>query len=768
MSVGTPSLLPQPLRTISDEFRELQYIIDQFQTQLNAPDGTIGLHPFGQVNVEKAQVSFTQACSRLRDALAQYRDITLTSWNQVIRADIGQAQAQGMVVSANIPVLAATNRAAVSAQELLDMRKITDALYEDAGSCKKLLFDAAANSISHALLQSDNGLPTLLVERLAATAKRLGLAHYTDVQKRGDNDEVTTVTLAGGILVIDVDIGSKKDQLKVKVSYVSDIEHDERIDTLMLGRLLKGDIRGFENLVEQMAQLDRLTKEHSPANFIYNSFSLVSTLAEIQSQELDALDGDIKQLLRYGSGISLPHTRHVGPSTLFFVPATIKSGLSAQDWTALQDNNFAAVADIPGLRWLCYSWEPSSTSHCFLSALFQQHCLKPDYAIEDSDTHKVVTVNHPNIHGLELRFLEFIKQKRQEVAGLMQVDDQETHTDINSDFWAPYTMVAWLESSLPACALTVRKIMAAVSPDAKIEVLSPSTDKSAETLSLDSPRLLEDAPTLEQLVYKEYKTKQGKEFIKDRHVTTGSTTVKAISSPSSPSPSSSSLSGIATSGAKIRRSSTHTIKGHSVVVELETPQIRAWSICRIPLNHPRNVLGIVPLLRRQAVFNELLASCFNDSSTLDANSKDNSNTEAIAKLSVKTFANDPFRIDILLRDIQRHVQNKSEYMGKRPKTSDEKQENMDISDSDENAEGQEELLSPGQGVILRVIEATSDILAWTHQSLGITHTDDLLTAMSGVATSSLTKATSHSNLSMVANLSNSIPMIAYWLNSNTQ
>ncbi|KAJ2223786.1 hypothetical protein IWW45_008251 [Coemansia sp. RSA 485] len=750
MSGEAASMLPHPLRTISDEFRELQYIINQFQTQLDAPDGTIGLHPFGQINVDKAHVSFTQTCMRLREALMQYRDRTLTSWNQVLRVDLSQSHqlqaAPGMMVSTNTPALAATNRAVVSAQELYEMRKITDALHEDTGVCKNELFDAAADAISRALMQSNNGQPALLVERMKATAKKLGLAHYTDVQKRDSEGEVTTVTLAGGILVIDVDIGLLKDQLKVKVSYVSDIEHDERIDALMLGRLVNGDIRGFEKLVEEMAQLDRLTKEHSPANFIYNSFALVSTLAEIQSQELVALDNDIQKLLKHGSGISLPHTRHVGPSTLFFIPAAVRSGFTQNNWSALATNSFAGVADIPGLRWLCYSWEPSNTSHCFLSALFQQHCLKPDYVIEDSDTHKVVSISHPNIHGLQLRFLEFVKQtKRQENSGSMQVDGQETHADINSDFWIPYTMVAWLESPLPACALTVRKIMAAVSPDSKVEVLSPSTDSTAETLSLDSPRLLEDAPTLEHLVFKEYVAKQ------DVSGSAGPLDPQEMTLPL--------LAEAAAEDSKLRKSSIHTINGQSVAVELEAPQIRAWSICRIPLNHPCNILSVVPLLRRQAVFNELLASCF---STSD-------NSAATSKVSVKTYANDPFRIDFVFINQQTMSLDAGD-VGKRPKnTSDEEQQqqSMDVEDSGENTESQDGM-SVGQGVILRVIEATGEILAWTHQSLGISPTTDLLSAMSGVATNSLKKTTSHKNLSAVANISNSIPMIAYWLKSNTQ
>ncbi|KAJ2222508.1 hypothetical protein IWW45_008585, partial [Coemansia sp. RSA 485] len=375
------------------------------------------------------------------------------------------------------------------------------------------------------------------------------------------------------------------------------------------------------------------------------------------------------------------------------------------------------------------------------------HCLKPDYVIEDSDTHKVVSISHPNIHGLQLRFLEFVKQtKRQENPGSMQVDGQETHADINSDFWIPYTMVAWLESPLPACALTVRKIMAAVSPDSKVEVLSPSTDSTAETLSLDSPRLLEDAPTLEHLVFKEYVAKQ------DVSGSAGPLDPQEMTSPV--------LAEAAAENPKLRKSSIHIINGQSVAVELEAPQIRAWSICRIPLSHPCNILSVVPLLRRQAVFNELLASCF---STSD-------NSAATSKVSVKTYANDPFRIDVVFIN-QQTMSSDAGDVGKRPKnTSDEEQQqqSMDVEDSGENTESQDGIMSVGQGVILRVIEATGDILAWTHQSLGISPTTDLLSAMSGVATNSLKKTTSHKNLSAVANISNSIPMIAYWLKSNAQ
>ncbi|KAJ2777015.1 hypothetical protein GGI15_004650 [Coemansia interrupta] len=724
MSSEAAKLPPKPVRSISDEFRELQFIVDQFQNQLNTADGTVGLHPFGPVNVEKAQTSFIGACSRLREALTGYRDTTLVSWRQLLASDVSQLQQQqqqtGVAMPESMAVSANTHRAVAAAQELSDMRNISDAVHEDARSCSRILFDAASDSVSRAISLSTVGQPSLLVERLQASAKKMGLAHYTDVQNHGEDGEITTVTLAGGILVIDVDIGSRKDQIKVKVSYVSDIEHDERIDALMLGRLVAGDIRGFEKLVEEMAELDRLTKERTPANFIHNTFALAATLAEIQKQELGALDGDVKQLLSRGSGVALPQVRHVGPSTLFFVPAVIRRGLEPEDWPALEKNDLSGIADIPGLRWLHYSWEPSSTPHCFLSTLFQKHCLQQDYMAEDSGLHTVVTVNHPNIHGLELRFLEFKPPQQQGDSNGMQVDGQSETKTSNSEFWIPYSIVARLESPMPACALTVKRIMTAVSSDAKVELLAQSSDSANEGATLDSPRLLEDAPTLENMVYCECAEKP----------------IAATLVPTACKPAVKQI-----------------IAGRTVTVELDAPQIRAWALHRIPLSHPRNVLSIVPVLRRQAVFNELLASCFS-SGKLDADADADASATSASKVHAKTYANDPFRIDIFVSDIANSDLAED---GKRAKV-DGSPQSMDTSNLDNS----------GQGVVLRVIESTGDILAWTHQSLGISVTSDILTAMSSVPISSLTKAASHANLSAVANISNSIPMVAFWLSSNPQ
>ncbi|KAJ2830986.1 hypothetical protein GGI24_001741, partial [Coemansia furcata] len=296
------SALPYPQRTISDEFGELQYIVSQFQTQLDAPHGTVGLHPFGPVNVDAAKTAFTQACQRLRSALSRYRDTTLASWTQLL-AGGGGGDGQAAAAAAAEGVVALTHKAAAAEGELDEMRRIADALHSDVAKCRGMLLDAAASAISRA-----GGPSGLVEERLRALARRLGLAHYTE-----KSDTVTTVTLAGTIIVIDVDMGAA---LKVKVSYVSGTDDDARIDALMGARLRAGDISGFEQLVEQLATLDRLTRERAPASFIHNTFAVVATLADIHAQELGALNGDPRLLLRSGSGVALPHARHVGASSL--------------------------------------------------------------------------------------------------------------------------------------------------------------------------------------------------------------------------------------------------------------------------------------------------------------------------------------------------------------------------------------------------------------------------------------------------------------------
>ncbi|KAJ1942053.1 hypothetical protein EC988_006592, partial [Linderina pennispora] len=294
---ATPAL-PQPQRTISDEFREIQHVISQFQSQLDKADGTIGLHPFGPVNASQSKEIFRQAIERLRTALTTYRDSTLTSWSGLLANSSNAMQMpDGSPNPLATAVLGSTNRAIASAQELSTMRQSTDGLHVDLVKCKSMLMDSAADAISTALESGFKGDADLLVDRAKALASKLGLASYTDEQTNSGT-KVTTVTLAGEILVIDVDLSDNPDFLKVKVSYASETEHDERIDALMLSKLKKRDIHGFERLIEEMAELDKLTKVRTPANFLHNMFAMVATLNEIQKQELAALDGDAKQLLR--------------------------------------------------------------------------------------------------------------------------------------------------------------------------------------------------------------------------------------------------------------------------------------------------------------------------------------------------------------------------------------------------------------------------------------------------------------------------------------
>ncbi|KAJ2126293.1 hypothetical protein IW147_000041 [Coemansia sp. RSA 720] len=614
----------RPPRTISDEFRELQTTVRLFQNQLDTPDGTIGLHPFGPVNIEQTYTTFIQSCHRLRSSLLAYKDTTLASWGQLLASSAQYP---------DTPTAIASKRAYAAIQELGEMHKITDALHEDISGCQKILFDAAGDAISRTVVGAKSLV--LLAERLRACAKRLGLAHYTDVQRR-DGVEITTVTLAGGISVIDVDIGPRWDHMHVKIS-VSDISHDARIDTLMLKRLQAGDIHGFERLVEEMARLDQLTRTKSPVNFIHNTFAVAATLSEIQKQELSVLDGDVLRVLKCGSGVALPYVRHVGPSTLYFMPASVQHGLSGDDWARIKSNTMHEVTELPQCLWLDFAWEPSNKQHWFLSEQFQQYCVSAEHMADDSGPYTVVSLKHPLIGGLELQFLE--------------TDPTADAKDQNTAYSIPYTLVARVSPALPSCALTVRQIMAA-------------TGHSASSVSHDSPRLLEDAPTLERLVC--------------------ANTTRTV----------------------------HNVGATKMQINMEAPQIRAWSISRVPIAHMREIMEVVPLLRRQAVFNELLGSC--------AAVEDSGSGEHAANITVKTFANDPFRIDMYVQAEQ----------------------------------------GISMGVVLRVTEDSS-ILAWTHQTLGVSESD--LSLLSSIPAASLTTATSHATLSKAAAISSSIPIIAHWL-----
>ncbi|KAJ2693093.1 hypothetical protein H4R19_006054 [Coemansia spiralis] len=260
---------------------------------------------------------------------------------------------------------------------------------------------------------------------------------------------------------------------------------------------------------------------------------------------------------------------------------------------------------------------------------------------------------------------------------------------MSDQLWLRYAAVARLEPELPACTLTVRRIMAAVSA-----ADAGGPDQGAEppaTGTVDSPRLLDDAPTLEQLVH------------------AGCAPGTAAAAPFK---------------------ATHCIGGsHAVAVELDSPQIRGWSIGRVPLASMSNIPAVVALLRRQAIFNELMASCFSITTADQPAGEAAAEPETV--VAVKTHACDPFRIDLCVRGAANNT-------------------------------------SADQGVVLRVAEAHSDISAWTHQALGVGSGSDVLAALAAVTPGALAAETAHTKLSQVASIGVSIPVVVRWLTSHPE
>ncbi|KAJ2083832.1 hypothetical protein H4R24_000484 [Coemansia sp. RSA 988] len=581
-------------RTISDELDEIQGIMAQFQKQMEATDGIVGLHPLGPVNVDKARVGLAQACGRLRATLTGFQETTVASWGQLASGDAqGHSEAAG-----------GARRAAVAAVELSEMRRIAETVQTDVRQSQRRVFEAAGAALAQTLQQE---WPGGLAGRLRASAGRLGLACYTD-----DQAGAATVTLAGRDLVIDVDMGETAAAVGVKVSFVSEMAHDARLDGLLQRRLAAGDACGFEALAAEMGALDRLARAQAAANVVHNTFAVAATLAEVQRQELAALDGEVAQLLHNGSGIALPFARHVGASTVYHMPAALRHGLAKHQWTALGEGHAAATDVLRDCQWLDFAWEPSAQRHWFLAPDSAQHWAATEQTGEARP--------HPGIAGLQVRFME-----------------PPAAEQASGGAWAPYALVARVDPPLVACAQTVRALMA-VAADNGI---------GSESAPDDAPRLLEDAPTLERLILRD---------------------------------------------------------------AADAPQIRAWAVSRVPLRHVRDVLALVPLLRRQAAFNELLAS--------------SAGAAAVSAVCIRTAATDPFRVDVCMTAPDR----------------------------------------PTLGVVLRVTEISGTILAWPLEALGVAaDTPDMLAALAAADPTLLMPAAAHTALSAAADTSRSIPLTMQWL-----
>ncbi|KAG0251806.1 hypothetical protein DFQ27_008516 [Actinomortierella ambigua] len=242
-------------------------------------------------------------------------------------------------------------------------------------SCQNLLRAASHDGNT----RSDHILNT--VKEMATS---LGLECYLDaVAQPSSAQSVSTLTVGGTVIVIDIDVESTGTILRIKVSYASEIHQDERIDRLLVlnlqckcQRLMQSDrmdgmlahqpdcTRNFETFgrnLTVLATLDKLTKIYPHYDFFQNVRSLDLDFKEIYRREMLACQGNLEKVLLQAHGIPLMHAVYAGPSVAYWAP---HKDLNQLDWQSLAesvDQGANEKINIPFHR-LCFSMEETSSA----------------------------------------------------------------------------------------------------------------------------------------------------------------------------------------------------------------------------------------------------------------------------------------------------------------------------------------------------------------------------------------------------------------------
>ncbi|KAF9357270.1 hypothetical protein BGX26_004013 [Mortierella sp. AD094] len=337
--------------TVQEHLRELQALVQDslkhwklattattataLAGQSNPNRLTNELHPLGPVQVGTLQRDF-------KEKIAAIRSICLSFAQGPLQQSLNGSD------SSSAPAL----------------RKYSSLLkeetqHDEALSSVKLSMKQCQNTL-RAASQDGNIKTEHLISTIRDMATELGLECYLETGSRVDNlVSVSTLTIGGNVIVIDIDVESTGAILRVKVSYASEIHQDERVDRLLAhnlrckcGKLLQTapgsgkasegnlthlpdcsrDFDAFSKNLRALATLDSFSKKYPNVDFFHNMRSIDVDFKELFKREMTITGRNLHKVLTQGHGIPMTHAVLPGPSVAYWAS---KANLLDVSWDDL-------------------------------------------------------------------------------------------------------------------------------------------------------------------------------------------------------------------------------------------------------------------------------------------------------------------------------------------------------------------------------------------------------------------------------------------------
>ncbi|KAI9012077.1 hypothetical protein CLU79DRAFT_771211 [Phycomyces nitens] len=543
------SKAPEPKNAISTSVFGLQETLRNLQKQcpilsISQPNSldppcpiTAGneLHAFGAANLDKVRQEFTNHINSIRTICSQFETEVLgdvmkmgSGADPAFRKHFTHLKEQALLESTVLKVK----------DTLKHTREYLDESLDDSGDSKA----------------------KIKIQKIERLAQSIGLMTFVDSsQKTSSGIPMTTITLGGTVIVVDIDIDAIGSVLRAKVTYVSEAlqnDQDERVDRMLAQNLRLKSLDLFKHNLGTLALLDRLNVKYAPTDFFLIIKWLLGDLKSIYSQEVLVLDDNLASVLMEGHGIPSMYLDNPGISISYWID---KKYVLGGNWKAVQES-----IDKDQNNQLLHKSHKLVLS--FEASLHPQQFLPPsrtNYLLGFDETEDSVQEGPNGIYYKIVKETESPKF----IGALRFVKPLPTFPGLQS---IPVRFVAILDPPVPASDIIVQNLMKITGfsrEDLKIQKVTTNT--SSDTLSL------------EELLVIDVKNTSSTPHTKDS---------------------------IFKTNAQISLSMNDS--KDQVYKWTGSQEISGKLIDRIPFNHPVQLFNIIQCLRQQQMYNTLFQSIF--------------------------------------------------------------------------------------------------------------------------------------------------------------
>ncbi|PVZ98573.1 hypothetical protein BB558_005423 [Smittium angustum] len=411
-----------------------------------------------------------------------------------------------------------------------------------------------------------------------------GLSYYEEETNKPQ--ESTTLTLYGEIFVLDIFLDENGNAAKASVTYATEDGHNGKIDTLLLKYLENYQLDKFEINVTSLAHQDWQSRGLKIGYFT-KSIKVYERLKDQVNKDSKITRSDIVEAANFKNGLVLTNSGYQGTSLVFRIPPVIYTPLSDGELIDISKDKVDNHWSYKYMQLMWFGWESrphlnfnethqseKDPLHSGIATNVASNTTNPEsILVQDNNVKSNYMMDITNSDGLgEIPV-------GQKVGGNDRTGNILSLSE-RSDFEG---LVARLEPYIWCSSATINSLNTAVT----------SKNKSNSELYFDglgnndiysvSPVSASEGSTLEWLASRDSMTS---EYPRSNQLYC-----------------------------------SKCIPGTEMELAFEClkPSIQAFSLCRIPLTEPEHVFDILPIIRRQLVFNELIASCFSSNRNISEN-----------------------------------------------------------------------------------------------------------------------------------------------------